>query len=204
MFNFKFKYILSFSFFMLSALITSNSFSSLTKAECVYYENNKWDFMEKEFVNKVDSMYKDLGVSPTFFILPVFISSAIFFTKIELEKKLLIFDISAILLTIANYLRLKDKPRPVDVDQVEKNLLIVMNDFFENYSIEKKDNLITNYRDFVPGDLVSTFDAIYKNYLEDGPNCLDYFSGIISKVTDKILYKVKKEKYQRIFKISQK
>ena len=174
-----------------------NSYSNLTKAESIYYENNKWDFMEKEFVNKVDFMYKDPGVSPTFFILPLFLSCAAFFVKGDSDKKLMIFSISLVLLSITNYFRLEKKPRPIDIDQVEKNLLVVMNDFFENYSAEEKPKLRTNYRDFVPSYLVTTFDAIYKSYKEDGSKSLDFFLGIIWRVRDKIFYDVKKAKYQR-------
>jgi hypothetical protein len=176
-------------------LIFSDSYSNInniSKAEISYYQNNKWDFIENEFVNKVDSNINNKEIFPITFLE---IMSGLFWISTEKimkkEKALvylsrLLFSFTSLVLAIV----LIDNNSIINNLKKEK-LLIILDDFFKNYSIEQKSNLQINNRKFIPQELLSTFDAIYDSHKKEGADSLKSYVNIFEMIRKKFIVPVK-------------
>ncbi len=163
--------------------------------EVVYFENNKWNFLKKELVDKVNILSEDNSLKfLTFFSLFLFVVQI--FAEIELKKdmKPFLYVYRGVFcfvwfFYVTNLLihkSIKNKHK-------QDNLLKVMDDFFKNYSTDPNITLEINYRRFVPQELLATFDAIYEIYKNDGTDSLNAFTNIFNDIRNQFL--PKKEQY---------
>ncbi|MBD3273403.1 hypothetical protein GF385_03590 [Candidatus Dependentiae bacterium] len=185
-------------------LVFAKSFSKLSdipnlsyvsKEEILYYQNNKWDFIKKEFVEKINSMSKDNSFKVlggfTFFCGLVLILAK----KFESNDKMLIYSFRVLfsISGIFSILSWLSKDYFLEIHEQE-NLLKVMDNFFKNYSTDLNSNLEINYRKFVPAQLLPTFDAIYDSYKKEGSSCLEFFIDIMNSIRNKFVLSIEKSK----------
>lgn len=162
------------------------------KPEVVYYENNKWNFIEKEIVNKInktaESYIGEIFTAWTICLgLSWFAAGKIYAKNNKNDIRLLIalaFEISAIIALICKLLEL-------EITKI--NVLKVLDDFFKNYSTDTNSTLEVNYRRFVPQELLATFDAIYEIYKRDGTNSLKTFTNIFNDIRNQFV--TRREQY---------
>lgn len=183
--------VLSFSFL-------TNSFSSMTKAESEYYKINKWDFMEKEFVGKVNYLKTSYDkYNKIFYLAPLILSVPVLFSDLKMEEKVQGFFSLLFISSVISGISFQAYSRFAEPRKKIENLLKVLKNFLNNYDSDINSKLETNYRNFVPEELLSSFDQMHKLYLATGKDGLNNFLGILFKLRDKIFYDVKKEKYKK-------
>ncbi|MBD3273404.1 hypothetical protein GF385_03595 [Candidatus Dependentiae bacterium] len=196
------KYFILFLSLFINFFSYGNSVNkSVVNPISEYYKKNKWDFMEKEFVERVNCMkssyekYKKL-----FYLLPLILPSASFCLDIKIDEKIALYFISSFtLFMISLTLYALRYDNIIFRKGRHENLINVIRNFFINYDIDENSKLSVNYREFVPQELLDVFDNIYKTYLEKGEeiftcSCL---TDVFYKLRDKIFYDVKAEKYRK-------
>ena len=183
--------VLSFSFL-------TNSFSGITKAESEYYKINKWDFMEKEFVGKVNYLKTSYDkYNKIFYLAPLVLPAAVFLSDDKMEDKIKIYLAFLCISSVISHISFLAYSRFVEPRKKIENLSKALMNFLNNYDSDLNSKLETNYRDFVPEELLSSFDEIHKLYLVNRTKGLVKSIGILFKLRDKIFYDVKKEKYRK-------
>jgi hypothetical protein len=178
-----------------SGFIFSNNYSNIgdiTKAEFAYYENNKWDFIENELVNKVHCSVNNDDIAALTFaevLSGLFWLSSEMFSKndkafIFLGRGFFVFFSLIYTIALLSNKSFKEKLKI-------ECLLSLMDDFFKNYSIEQKSNLQINNRKFIPQELLSTFDAIYDSHKKEGADSLKSYVNIFEMIRKKFIVPVK-------------
>ena len=185
---------------LLFVVFFSKSFA-ITHSEQEYYKGHKWDFMEKVFVNDVCKMRTHYDKYPWMVVLlpEIALFYTLFFSHLvngdKFETKLgcfLSINVFFVYPIILGYLFTKNVCLP---KKIKTNLLKQLEYFLQNYSADKDAKLDVNFRNLLPEEYLSVFDAMHEDYVKNGKTFFENFLDVLYKIREQIFYEIKSEKY---------
>ncbi len=177
--------------------------SFYTELEKDYFKANPWDFMDTVFVDNLENattLYEKLP----FIIanLPFIATLTIFAGEIIINETA--NDTAMATLIFGLIISIASSPFLSKITKYftsgkdyEHKLNKVLNWFMKNYNPNLNLNP-NNIKQFVPKELHSLFDGMYKEYLTQGNNFLksEATVSIVSRIIERIVYEIKSEKYR--------
>ena len=191
--------VLFFSIFLNSLNSKTVADVNYTKAEKIYFEKNKWEFMDKVFMTYVKnetSSYDSFNANVAMFFGSI---PFIFTTLVALtEKDLNLFVKGAFIGMIVTFVVGVIMDGINSSDSFNEKLTNVFIWFIKNYDPDLNSNMSVNFKKFVPEELYEVFDAMHMEYDNLGEKYLNN-RGLnpLYNLINKIKYDVMKEKYKQ-------
>ncbi|MBU4269448.1 hypothetical protein KJ644_04210 [Candidatus Dependentiae bacterium] len=183
--------------------------SFYTELEKDYFKANPWDFMDTVFVDNLENattLYEKLP----FIIasLPYLATLIAFIYEVNnsgtvSDKAMAILIAGGIGSIITSFFLHKTTKYFISGKEFEHKLNKILNWFMKNYNPNLDLNSNNNIKHFVPKELHSIFDSMFREHLAQGNNFLksEATISIVCKIIERIVYEIKAEKYRTPTKI---
>ena len=191
--------VLFFSIFLNSLNSKTVLNINYTNAEKIYFEKNKWEFMDKVFINyvkKEPSIYDDLNFNVAIFCGSITFLFSLLLSIDSRSTKMMANGafISAITALVVGTIMHAINSNYASNDKLSKVFIW----FIKNYNPDLNSNISVNFKKFVPEELHEVFDAMHVEYNNLGEKYLNN-RGLnpLYDLINKIKYDVMKEKYRQ-------
>ena len=187
--------------FLFSILFFSNSYSHsiFPISKQIYYEQNKWDFMDDFFVKKVNNSFSKYDLIPKIVaMMPLGATFSLFAYGADhwsdaigpcLVLGILIFGFSKFLYCISK--------EAVYNKSLEDKIIKSLSLFLKNYDPDIKMDLGVNLKKFIPEEFHEMFDSLYNEYSYNEKASLKSAIDIIYNIRSKVEYDLKYNKYKK-------